>query len=349
MNSPARETGHEQVNCVTSSLHHFTTHARRGFTRQTIPSMEESGWPDPLLDYPTESSSLPVSPAVAPESSLMTDLKSSWSPFQRTSFTFHRRAPSPERNLLLHREPQLSDNPPHVGSSFGWQTPDLAAIPELFLNGRALSETDDDRRRSNSPTTQALSVDEASFIIQEVSVSDAEIDSNMEVVQPDALEEADSEATADDRIEGKGGILGGIKNLRCNDDDWENLAVHEQRYRRKKKRWSAGLIKRSHSQSRGSDTEGDNSEAVNYAHNVRSARRLRRRVRGPDDGSSIALSEIPHSPDVEVEEQEGEARRDHAFAADVSSSAPQLDSLDEHMMLEDEEFESAPEYPSQTW
>ncbi|OCL11692.1 hypothetical protein AOQ84DRAFT_373757 [Glonium stellatum] len=81
----------------------------------------------------------------------------------------------------------------------------------------------------------------------------------------------------------------------------------EQRhsYRRRKKRWSAGIFKRSHSQSVGSNTDTEDSKAFDTPNIGSSARRLRRRARGPDDNrASLILDELLNATTAEVEESD---------------------------------------------
>ena len=80
----------------------------------------------------------------------------------------------------------------------------------------------------------------------------------------------------------------------------------ERIYRRKKKRWSAGIFKRSHSKS----IEGDSSYSDNDPEDDvdSTARRLRRRVRGPTDRRASLVFEdrgFSNSNNIaEVEEPE---------------------------------------------
>jgi hypothetical protein len=129
-------------------------------------------------------------------------------------------------------------------------------------------------------------VDHPQFELEDLG-SDPGYGSDLEVVQPDHCEEAKSDR-GETRLDDDG-LIHQFNDLRCsggssNDDEEQQL-----RYRRKKKRWSAGIFKRTHSQS----VEGDSSYSDNdpLDDNDISARRLRRRVRGPGDRTSLIFED----------------------------------------------------------
>lgn len=108
-------------------------------------------------------------------------------------------------------------------------------------------------------------------------------------VQPDQYEDAESDTSV--FIMKRSDMIDRMKDLNVDSessDDEEQL----RRYRTKKKRWRAGMIKRSHSQG----VEGDSSYSENESFDIKDsqARRLRRRVRGPRDKQ---LSLIFQDPD----------------------------------------------------
>ncbi|OCK74657.1 hypothetical protein K432DRAFT_310310 [Lepidopterella palustris CBS 459.81] len=159
----------------------------------------------------------------------------------------------------------------------------------------------DDREYNKEEGRPVRRVENAEFVLEELE-SDPGYDSDTEVVRPDQCEEANSEKAAEEPLEIDTGIIRGFSKLQCagesNDEDEQRRS-----YRKKKKRWSAGIFKRSHSQSVGSDTDIDEPEALD-AHDVgSSARRLRRRVRGPGDNRwSLNFEDIPNKNIIEVEE-----------------------------------------------
>lgn len=166
------------------------------------------------------------------------------------------------------------------------------------------------------PTIQPRKVEHADFVLEELADGDGSYDSQTEVIRPDHTEEATSEAAIDGRTEVESGIVNELRRLwRAKDSDEEE--ERPRNYPKKKKRWSAGLYKRSHSQSMGSDTDNDDSEALDAHDMGSSARRLRRRVRGPGDRSSLIFEDIPRTHIVEVEEPD-------ELSLDMSEAAPQM-------------------------
>lgn len=115
--------------------------------------------------------------------------------------------------------------------------------------------------------------DKAHFILEELD-SDPGYDCDIEVLHPDHCEDAKS-----DRSGTKSEVFARLKELQLEEDSSDE--EQERRYRQKKKRWSAGVFKRTHSQS----VEGDSSYSDNDPLDDvdPTARRLRRRVRGPCD------------------------------------------------------------------
>ncbi|KAF2134453.1 hypothetical protein P153DRAFT_279234 [Dothidotthia symphoricarpi CBS 119687] len=129
------------------------------------------------------------------------------------------------------------------------------------------SEQDSDQEEE----TPMRRVEEADFILEELD-SDSDCDCNIEVVQPDYFEDAKSEKSGK-KLE----VINKLKELILEETSSDEEA-RERIYRQKKKRWSAGVFKRTHSQS----VEGDSSYSDNDPMDDvdPNARRLRRRVRG---------------------------------------------------------------------
>lgn len=168
--------------------------------------------------------------------------------------------------------------------------------------------TDDESSDADSEFEEIKSpprlVDEAdvSFVIEEVDSDQSDYDSDVEVVRPDHCEDAKSDRSGA-RLD-KDGFIDKFKELHCQEDSSDE-EERQRIYRRKKKRWSAGIFKRSHSQS----VEGDSSYSDNDPLDDidSTARRLRRRVRGPGDRSSLVFEDRGFSNAnhiVEVEEPE---------------------------------------------
>ena len=139
------------------------------------------------------------------------------------------------------------------------------------------SEQESDQESEPAPQRPTRRADKAHFILEELD-SDPGYDSDVEILRPDHYEDAKS-----DKSGTKAEVLARLKELQLEEDtsDEDEREERERRYRQKKKRWSAGVFKRSHSQS----VEGDSSYSDNDPLDDvdPTARRLRRRVRGPWD------------------------------------------------------------------
>lgn len=138
-------------------------------------------------------------------------------------------------------------------------------------------EEDEEDEEEEAAPRPMRRVEKAQFVLEELD-SDPGYDCDIEVIRPSHCEDAKS-----DRSGTKSEILARLKEMQIDEDssDEEEKEMQERRYREKKKRWSAGIFKRSHSQS----VEGDSSYSDNDPLDDidPSARRLRRRVRGPAD------------------------------------------------------------------
>jgi len=171
-------------------------------------------------------------------------------------------------------------------------------------------------------------VEEAEFELEEVNSDDTD-DENIEVVQPDHCEDAKSDksgAALEDN-----GVMDRLKGLHVSesstDEETKNL-----KYVRKKKRWSAGLFKRTHSQS----VEGESSYSDDDPQddNKPDARRLRRKLRGPgpwDRRGSLIFEDkgFPNTNNIEeVEEpEEGAVKHTKGPPSIPSDDAFTLDEL----------------------
>lgn len=147
-------------------------------------------------------------------------------------------------------------------------------------------------------------VEEADFELEEVD-SDDSGDENIEVLQPDHCEDAKSDrsgAALEDT-----GVMDRMRELHVEEGSTDE-ETRERVYQRKKKRWSKGVFKRTHSQS----VEGDSSysdDDIQDDNNVE-ARRLRRKLRAPgpcDRRGSLIFEDkgFPNTNNIEeVEEPE---------------------------------------------
>jgi hypothetical protein len=111
--------------------------------------------------------------------------------------------------------------------------------------------------------------EEADFELEEAG-SDVSNNKNIKVMQPNYCENAESDRSV--AAQEDTGVMERIKELHVCESSTDE-ATKERIYLRKKKRWSSGLFKRTHSQS----VDGESS----YSDNDPQARRLRRKLRGP--------------------------------------------------------------------
>ncbi|KAF2421838.1 hypothetical protein EJ08DRAFT_489172 [Tothia fuscella] len=191
--------------------------------------------------------------------------------------------------------------------------------------------------------------EETDVTLEEVSENDMEHD-DAEIIRPDETEDADSEIEVPEP-ESKD-LLDALKNLQCDPEAQEKAHEFEEaqlkKYRRKKKRWSmGGLKKRSHAESVGSSSS-DNAdiELIEDFHQLgSSARRLRRRTQGPVDAERPRTSLLFEAPPRELEELGFISGLDQApplvsDSEDDSSSADEDDDeeilvVEEHVVDED--------------
>ncbi|KAF2625152.1 hypothetical protein BU25DRAFT_346511 [Macroventuria anomochaeta] len=171
-------------------------------------------------------------------------------------------------------------------------------------------------------------VEEADFELEEVDSDESE-DENLEVVQPDHCEDAKSDISAA-ALEATG-VMDQLRELHVSEGSTDEEAK-ERRYVHKKKRWSAGVFKRTHSQS----VEGDSSYSDDDPQddNKPEARRLRRKLRGPgpcDRRGSLIFEDkgFPNTNNIEeVEEpEEGVVKHTKGPPSIPSDDAFTLDEL----------------------
>ncbi|KAI9707075.1 MAG: hypothetical protein M1836_000035 [Candelina mexicana] len=169
---------------------------------------------------------------------------------------------------------------------------------------------------SGSQRKDIRTVRDEDFTVEEILDGDVDYISSAQVLRPDHYEDPDSDWVGDKRKPShlrhrdsdlNAEIIDEFESMRCKEDEQDSDG-HQRRYRRKRQRWSAGKLKRSHSQSVGSNSETDSDEEILDAHDVASsARRLRRRVRGPGDRGSLLVEEEIDPTVAEIEEPAEEA------------------------------------------
>ncbi|KAF2268503.1 hypothetical protein CC78DRAFT_372385 [Lojkania enalia] len=175
------------------------------------------------------------------------------------------------------------------------QSRDISSRPSS-TSGRAVatnpqdSEDDDasDEENDQEIVRPTRKVDHADFVLEELD-SDPGYDSDIEVIRPSHYEDAKSDRGGKSLEENE--LVDDFERLRCEVDSSDDGEEQQRMYRRRKKRWSSGIytFKRSYSQS----VEGDSSYSDNDPLDDvdSSARRLRRRVRGPGDRSSLIFED----------------------------------------------------------
>ncbi|KXL42428.1 hypothetical protein M433DRAFT_136443 [Acidomyces richmondensis BFW] len=143
--------------------------------------------------------------------------------------------------------------------------------------------------------------------VEELLEGDVGYITDIDVVYPEELEEAnssdshsagfttssdlDSDSDSDDAVARK------LSRLRCGDENAEANFEEGRRLRRLSKRnMGSRLVKRTHSQSAKGDTMSDftDLEAIDDHDRADSQRRLRRRVKGPQE-AAIAFEDLPRS------------------------------------------------------
>ncbi|KAL5452059.1 hypothetical protein PMIN06_006081 [Paraphaeosphaeria minitans] len=146
--------------------------------------------------------------------------------------------------------------------------------------------------------------EDISFILEYLD-SEPGYDSDIEVVRPDQFEDAKSDRS-NSRLDDHG-ITDEINDMHLTGDSSEDEELRQRMDRKKKKRWSDRMYKtkRTYSMS----VEGDSSYSDNDPCDDvdESARRLRRRVRGPGDRTSLLFEDggFPNINNIaEVEEPE---------------------------------------------
>lgn len=149
--------------------------------------------------------------------------------------------------------------------------------------------------------------------VEELTDGDPGYASEIEVVHPDELEEPDTGSErsdaedqsqeSDDKKDSDAAIIARLRRLRCQD---ARTARYEEQQEQQKDSFSSSGQKRTHSESLGTDTEAESVDALDDQDRKASARRLRRRVRGPSDhSSSFTLEDLHAAPLSDIGEQTG--------------------------------------------
>lgn len=185
--------------------------------------------------------------------------------------------------------------------------------------GDSSPEAGSPSEESDNPPVQTRTVSDAEFTIEELPDGDVGYNTDIEVIRPDNYEDADS-AEVDVDLSTK------LGDMQCQDSE-NDVEEQLRRQRLRKKRWSSGLFKRTYSQSLGSDTDNEDVETMDAQDVGSSARRLRRRTRGPGDRSSLVFDDNSNNNIVEVEEPEDSARDDGLPALPLGPDGSTLEAM----------------------
>lgn len=213
-------------------------------------------------------------------------------PATRQSSPFSKRMASSQ---LLHTPPLEYIEPIGDSHRFNFTRPqslDLSSGPSS-ISGRAYATTtlqeSEDEYESTEEAEEEIPrpvrlTKYAQFILEELDY-DPGYYGDVEILQPYHCEDAKSEKSLKS-CSGmdKNEVYERMTELRLEQetsDEEERDERQWRRYRQKKKRWSKGLYKRTHSQSVEGDSDYSDNDPLDD--NDPTARRLRRRVRGPGD------------------------------------------------------------------
>jgi hypothetical protein len=205
--------------------------------------------------------------------------------------------------------------------------PEVASPPESDRHGRYISDESngDESEEDEEEDVRYRVVEQAKFVLEAADSDDADGEEDVELVKPDSIEEQQDDAELSTKRE----MMNRLNELQMEEDSTDD-EEQVRRYRAKKKRWSAGIFKRSHSQS----VEGDSSYSDNdpLDDNDLTARRLRRRVRGASDRRSELIFEdrgVSSADAILEEESDEELDKDNAMQVDIpgGDSAFTLDEL----------------------
>ncbi|KAF2724369.1 hypothetical protein K431DRAFT_301086 [Polychaeton citri CBS 116435] len=199
-----------------------------------------------------------------------------------------------------------------------------AASPASFTS--SIHPTEQESPAKKGAQRLASLANSNDFQIEEIEDSDIGYHTDVDIVYPQELEERDSDGAdsdvsgdsdGEDEEEMDGGIAGRMASMRCDDDESgeSGEAADQSRHRGLKQRTGSRIFKRSHSQSMtGEHSDAADTDAMCDQDLDASARRLRRRVRGPPTSAPITVTPPPGSTPS--------ARRFSPLRTDVSRGSP---------------------------
>lgn len=151
--------------------------------------------------------------------------------------------------------------------------------------------------------------------VEELNDSDVGYLTDVELIYPEELEELDADSDYEhheaDAEDSDSGISGKFSKLHCDERKEEAEMTKKRRERRLSRRTGSRIFKRSHSQSVKSESEVTDTDALDDQDVEASARRLRRKVRGPVEGFKLVFEDIRSSPEPgSLTGSAGEGRRE---------------------------------------
>jgi hypothetical protein len=191
---------------------------------------------------------------------------------------------------------------------------------------------DQETAKGRDVNRHIILIEESSFTLEELRDSDTTGDTDIEVVQPDHYEEADSDWDEDssanfqhvswqEELERRTGIVRDFQGLCSGVDGFSHSfgrADQDRKHRRvKSNRWNARMFKRSFSQTIASDTDGDDEADTNCGNVGSNARRLRRRVGSREPGTRSPLAFEDTSAELDAGEDDEFDKDDSAEPEDI--------------------------------
>ena len=233
----------------------------------------------------------------------------------------------------FNSEASLSSNFPHTPPYTPHRTKRRFERNESPASARSIQPAE-----TNSPAKKtARNYVKDDVKVEELAEGDAGYITDIDIVYPYELEEVLSDSEDDsgntDNNDSDSGIAQHLSRLGCEDSP-EAEFEKKRREKHRRRRMSARVFKRSHSQSVKSDTETTDPDAMADHDLSASARRLRRRVRGPVD-VKVDPDDIARSsgfnglaPAAEIREhhrnsdrgEDSESNRAHVDDMDVDDS-----------------------------
>ena len=173
--------------------------------------------------------------------------------------------------------------------------------------------------------------------VEELTEGDAGYITDIDVIYPEELEEieseSDDESSSSDGYESEAGIAHRFARLGC-DDTGEAEFEKKRREKHLRRRTTSRLFKRSHSQSVKNDTEVTDPDAMADHDLTASARRLRRRVRGPEE-VKMTFNDIPDNSSSPIGLAAAAEIRERWHDVDANESDGAVQNADDAMDMDE--------------